>query len=136
MTISIAQERRELAKKTRAEYYQNNKEKTKADVKRWAKKNPEKVRCYKDKWIANNPEENRICKLNYYHKNKDKLEYKIKIVARRKTRVLTRQACEVCGDTKSEGHHEDYSKPLEVIWLCREHHLLRHAELKEVQNDN
>jgi len=26
-----------------------------------------------------------------------------------------------CGKI-GHGHHEDYSKPLEVIWLCREHH--------------
>lgn len=30
--------------------------------------------------------------------------------------------CKVCGDKKSQGHHEDYSKPLEVIWLCALHH--------------
>lgn len=27
-----------------------------------------------------------------------------------------------CGDTKTEAHHTDYSKPLEVIWYCRKHH--------------
>src|SRR4051812_39153823 len=36
--------------------------------------------------------------------------------------VLTRQPCEVCGSEKSQAHHEDYSKPLEVRWLCRPHH--------------
>jgi hypothetical protein len=39
---------------------------------------------------------------------------------------VNRLPCEVCGNPKSEAHHEDYSKPLEVIWLCREHHLERH----------
>jgi hypothetical protein len=36
---------------------------------------------------------------------------------------LVPQPCEVCGATKVEKHHPDYSKPLEVRWLCREHHL-------------
>jgi len=45
--------------------------------------------------------------------------------------LISRKPCEECGDPKSEGHHEDYSKPLEVIWLCRTHHRRRHiAEAK------
>lgn len=35
---------------------------------------------------------------------------------------LIRQPCEVCGDLKSEAHHDDYSKPLIVRWLCKDHH--------------
>jgi len=37
---------------------------------------------------------------------------------------LQRQPCEVCGATRVETHHEDYSKPLVVRWLCRPHHTL------------
>lgn len=36
---------------------------------------------------------------------------------------VKRDKCEVCGKTAVEAHHEDYSKPLEVKWLCRRHHL-------------
>jgi hypothetical protein len=43
--------------------------------------------------------------------------------------TLTRQPCQVCGDPKTDGHHEDYTKPLEVQWLCRKHHAARHKEL-------
>ena len=39
---------------------------------------------------------------------------------------ISRQSCEICGDPKSHGHHEDYSKPLEVHWLCPKHHQMRH----------
>lgn len=36
--------------------------------------------------------------------------------------VLSRQPCGVCGVERTEAHHEDYSKPLEVRWLCKRHH--------------
>ena len=39
---------------------------------------------------------------------------------------LVRQPCEVCGAVPTDGHHDDYSKPLEVRWLCHEHHGAEH----------
>lgn len=39
---------------------------------------------------------------------------------------LKRSPCEVCGDPKVDAHHEDYGKPLDVVWLCRIHHGMRH----------
>ncbi len=40
------------------------------------------------------------------------------------------QGCEKCDTHKPiYGHHEDYSKPLEVRWLCMLHHKERHAEM-------
>ena len=35
---------------------------------------------------------------------------------------IKRLPCEVCSKEKSEAHHPDYSKPLEVRWLCKKHH--------------
>lgn len=52
-----------------------------------------------------------------------KLNYAVKIGK------VTKSPCVICGDEKSQGHHEDYSKPLEVIWLCRKHHIERHKEI-------
>lgn len=39
---------------------------------------------------------------------------------------LTRQPCEVCGQTRTDAHHLDYSQPLTVRWLCRQHHMEAH----------
>lgn len=38
---------------------------------------------------------------------------------------LTKYPCHICGDPKSEAHHANYSKPLDVEWLCRTHHRMR-----------
>lgn len=46
--------------------------------------------------------------------------------------TLVRQPCEKCGDEKVEAHHDDYSKPLEVRWLCRKHHLEHHGKISRV----
>ena len=42
---------------------------------------------------------------------------------------LVRQPCCRCADSKSVAHHEDYDKPLEVMWLCQPCHKQRHKEL-------
>ena len=35
---------------------------------------------------------------------------------------LTPKPCEVCGHEQAQAHHDDYSKPLDVRWLCTTHH--------------
>ena len=44
---------------------------------------------------------------------------------------LKRKNCEVCNKEKVFAHHEDYSKPLEVVWLCLKHHFERHKILNQ-----
>jgi hypothetical protein len=44
---------------------------------------------------------------------------------------LARKPCEQCGD-KAHAHHENYDKPLEVVWLCPKHHSARHREMKRL----
>ena len=39
---------------------------------------------------------------------------------------IQRQPCVGCGTSNAHGHHEDYSKPLDVVWLCRLCHHERH----------
>ncbi len=42
---------------------------------------------------------------------------------------MSRKPCEVCGsEEKIHGHHDDYSKPLDVRWLCPVHHKAVHAD--------
>jgi len=42
--------------------------------------------------------------------------------------------CEICGSEKVVAHHDDYSKPLNVRWLCQAHHKQWHSENGEGKN--
>jgi hypothetical protein len=44
---------------------------------------------------------------------------------------LQKLPCLVCGEEKVEGHHPDYSMPLDVVWLCTSHHKEVHAMVKD-----
>ena len=70
---------------------------------------------FQKKWDINNPEK-------VYAKNE--------VMKAVKSGVIERKNCEKCGNTKSLGHHSDYSKPLDVIWLCAKCHRLLHESLK------
>jgi hypothetical protein len=63
-----------------------------------------------------------------------------KIQARRKLRdairlgEITKGPCERCGNPETQAHHDDYSKPFEVRWLCTVHHAEHHAQ-ERLQQD-
>jgi len=46
-----------------------------------------------------------------------------------RTGKMRRRSCEVCRSKRTHAHHDDYSKPLAVLWLCAEHHSARHKML-------
>ena len=47
------------------------------------------------------------------------------------------ECCESCGAATNSrllhGHHADYSKPLEVEWLCRKCHLAEHDKTERLE---
>jgi len=48
-------------------------------------------------------------------------------------RIEKKSECSVCGSTeKIEGHHDDYTKPLDVRWLCEKCHKQWHRENKPI----
>lgn len=66
---------------------------------------------------------------NHYHYKKIQMgRYPERVRARQEVfnaiqrGEIIRQPCSVCGLEKAHAHHEDYSKPLDVMWLCRKHH--------------
>lgn len=98
-------------------------EKNKERIKRYKTENPEKYKKYahqKNEWSK---------------KNSHKKNANAKVQRALFNGVIIKpRECESCGmDKKLEAHHEDYNKPLEVIWLCIECHNKRHIELNEIK---
>jgi hypothetical protein len=129
----------------------------KASAKRWTDANKEKMAAWKAenkpmaraaaaKWRERNRDKDRQRNLRTYQARRDRHIENVKKYQREnpeKTAAhvtvtlalqngsLTRQPCEVCGKEKTDAHHDDYSKPLEVRWLCRPHHKQHHASRGE-----
>lgn len=73
----------------------------------------------------------REARQRYYAANPRKRSAQIAVGNALRDGRLINQPCEICGNPVTEGHHEDYEKPLEVRWLCNTHHRQRHAELRQ-----
>jgi hypothetical protein len=92
------QEEREKNRLRQAEWRKSNRSKCGEVVANWKKKNPQKAGAHSlVLWAV-------------------------------KTGVLNRpDKCEECGKSgKIQGHHEDYTKPLEIKWLCKFCHSRKH----------
>jgi hypothetical protein len=79
------------------------------------------------------PLKKREAMLEWYQNNPEKR------AAHRATRQAIKSGkmnvfpCSKCGAINSEAHHEDYTKPLEVVWLCPKHHAERHVEINDAK---
>jgi len=97
------------------EYYRSNAEVIRERAREYRRRNIEKIRAY-----------DRARGHRVYNPLAEKARVAIShAVADGK---LERQPCETCGD-KGEAHHDDYSKPFDVRWLCRAHHMELHRKV-------
>ena len=102
----------------------------------WARRNREKKRAANNRYIAaqSSMRAERTAAWRANHPEKWKAHQAVQTALR--NGGLTRLPCEACGATERiHAHHDDYSKPLDVIWLCHAHHMERHAMLKARQLD-
>jgi len=97
------------------DYRKKNREKMRAYYRKYNSDYRIKYGYYNEiKWKKENPEKRRVEEL---------ARYAIKIG------VLKRLPCENCGAKRSQAHHDDYSKPLEVRFLCAACHKAFHIKL-------
>jgi hypothetical protein len=77
------------------------------------------------------PDKNRAKNNKWKTQNRDKyLAHKAVEGAIRRGH-MTKAPCERCGHAINvHAHHEDYGKPLDVVWLCPPCHRQRHAEIE------
>lgn len=75
-------------------------------------------------WSKNNRERINAQQREWYQKNKEKrMAHVILSRAINAGKIMRPQTCSECSKKcKPDGHHVDYTKPLEVIWICRACH--------------
>ena len=112
---------REYGKKYRAEH----KEEKAAYLKKWYAEHSEVIR----DWQRENTDKVAGYVRKHQEKYPQKRKARVILNSAIKCKRITKQPCEVCGSLRVDGHHDDYSKPLEVRWLCRKHHLQLHSEV-------
>jgi len=67
-------------------------------------------------------EDKRIATLKYREKHPEKYKARTAVGNALRDKRLFKHPCCVCGEKKVQAHHEDYTKPLQVIWVCIKHH--------------
>lgn len=104
---------------------------TRADSSRHRMENIEEIRAY-DRRRGNRQPKEYVREYRKRFPNK----YRAHTLVNNQIRAgnLVKEPCEVCGSEVSVAHHDDYSKPLNVRWLCQEHHKQWHAKHGEALN--
>lgn len=106
---------------------------TKQDVSEHREKNLERIRAY-DRDRGKQPKRIKLSsELTRFWRAEDTRRQRAHNMVARAIRKgeLTRMPCIRCNKEKTEAHHDDYDKPLDVMWLCTPCHKQRHKELKE-----
>jgi hypothetical protein len=62
----------------------------------------------------------------YEKAHPEKQSARVAVSRAMKSGALVKQPCQICGDKDAVAHHDDYTKPLDIRWLCQPHHIQVH----------
>lgn len=93
--------------------------------------NMERLKKYSKKFRKENPEYYRSAEAKYHTTAKYKKNAKVRAAASRAYKG-GKQRCQICKERHAEMHHSDYTKPLDVMWLCKPHHHAWHRVFEAV----
>jgi len=116
----IKKYKREWQKNWRLENPQKQRNQQRKDAVLYKQRHPEKVK-----------ERVKIAVRNWRKNNPEKVKAHRKVYSAVRNGTLIKEPC-FCGETKVQAHHYDYSKPLDVEWLCKDHHVLADKQMREV----
>ena len=97
---------------------------TKRDVWEHRRINGEKIREY-DRGRSSKPHRlaiNKATTAAYREKYPERYAANQAVANSLKSGLLQKIPCWICGKSRVEAHHPDYSSPLSVVWLCALHH--------------
>lgn len=77
---------------------------------------------YSANYRKEHPERRKETCNNYIKKYPERYKANYTLTNAVRDKKIFRKPCYVCGDLKSQAHHHDYSKPLDVVWVCAVHH--------------
>lgn len=133
-------DKQETKEKERAygrEYYKKHRDKRLAYSKWYGAENRDginkKAREYKQankdkirKYRLDNLEKHAEYQRNYRNKNPEVVLAHQVVRTLKEQGKISPQSCEICGERDTEAHHDDYTKPDKIRWLCKVCHMEWH----------
>ncbi len=124
----MKRDRKQYLRKWRTE----NRDKVQASHKKWYdlhrknyyEKNKEYLLRQHSEWLKTDKGKKHLKRMGERAFQKYPEKFEARSILRHAVRSgkIEKLPCEMCGNNKSQGHHEDYLKPLSVRWLCEKHH--------------